>query len=514
MSDRYDVIVIGAGHNGLTAAALLGKRGRRVLVLERRERAGGLAAGEEFHPGYRTAGVLHDTARVRPWVVERLGLRRHGLGFRSDQVPAFLPERDGEGLLLFRDPEYASDELSGRSAEDARRYRDFRAFLGRISPVFRRLSDRPAPDLFETGPGDLYNLGRAALALRLLGKSDMMEVLRIPPMCVADWLGEFFDTDLLKAGLAGPGIEGTFGGPWSPGTTANLLWMECTSGEPVAGGPRALIDALEEAAGANGVEIRCGEAVEGIGVADGEVSGVTISGGEILEAKTVAASCDPRHLFLDLLPSSSLSSSLERDVSNFRSRGTTAKVILALTDYPDFSCRPGLRPERIRIGETIDDLERAFDPVKYRQFARRPALDIVVPTLETPELAPPGHHVFSILMHCAPYDLQGSWSEAAREELYRTVVDTLSEYAPGVEQAIVGHQVLTPLDLESTYGVTGGHLYHGEHATDQLVVRPTPECTGYRTPFEGLFLCGSGSHPGGGITCAPGALAAGVILQA
>jgi len=246
--------------------------------------------------------------------------------------------------------------------------------------------------------------------------------------------------------------------------------------------------------------------VEAIDLDDGTVSGVTLSGGERLEAKKLAASCDPRHLFLDLLSSSALSITLDRNISTFRARGTTAKVNLALSGPPQFSCRPDLKAERIRIGETIDDLERAFDPVKYRRFADNPALDILVPTIERPELAPKGHHVLSMLVQCAPYDLESSWDEPSTDALYRTVVERLAEYAQGIGDAIVGHQVLTPLDLETTYGVSSGHLFHGEHATDQLAVRPTPECAGYRTPFDGLFLCGSGSHPGGGITCAPGAL--------
>jgi len=511
MSQPYDVIVIGAGHNGLTTAALLAKRGRRVLVLERRELVGGLATGEEFHPGYHTAGVLHDTNRIRRWVVEELELERYGLDFRPEPPPVLLAEREGDGLLLYRDPKKARDELSRRSATDAGRYHDYRAFLRHVGPSFRRLADRRPPDLFDPGFGDLLGLGGAALSLRLLGKKDMMEVLRIAPMCVADWLNEWFESDLLKAGLAAPGLEGCFAGPWSPGTTTNLLWMESGVAEPVVGGPRALVDALEKAALTNGVEIRCSSAVEAINLEDGKVSGVTARG-ERLEAESVAASCDPRHLFLDLMPSSDLSAGLEHNISNIRARGSLAKVNLALTAYPDFSCRPGLQAERVRTGETFDELERAFDPVKYRRSSPRPFLDISVPTIEAPALAPDGHHVFSIFVHCAPYDLEGSWSEATKEDIFTAVVDCLSEYAPGVKETITGRQILSPLDLEAAYGVSGGHLFHGEHATDQLVVRPTPECAAYRTPFDGLFLCGSGSHPGGGITCAPGALAARTML--
>lgn len=513
MSDRYDVIVIGAGHNGLTTAALLARRGRKVLVLERRDHVGGLAAGEEFYPGYRTAGVLHDTSRVRRWIVEELRLRSHGLDYRTEPAPTLLPQVDGKGLVLHRDPDAAADELGRHSDKDARRYRDYRDFLSRVSPTFRRLADRPPPNLFESGVGDLVGLGKAAVSVRLLGKKDMMEVLRITPMCIADWLDEWFEGDLLKAGLAASALDGCFAGPWSPGTTTNFLWMESTVAEPIAGGSPALIDALEKAAMANGAEIRCGEPVKEITVENGRVSGVVIRSGERLEAKMVAASCDPRHLFLDLVPSLHLSATLEHDISVFRVRGTTAKVNLALKGPAEFSCRPGLRPERIRVGETVDELERAFDPVKYRQFSRRPALDILVPTIETPELAPAGHHVLSIMVHCAPYGLEGSWNGASKKELCRAVVDRLQEYAPGIRDSIAGHQVLSPYDLESTYGMSGGHLFHGEHATDQLVVRPTPDCTGYRSPYEGLFLCGSGSHPGGGITCAPGALAARRMLK-
>ncbi len=512
MNDRYDVIVIGAGHNGLAAAALLARRGRKVLVVERRPKVGGLAAGEEFHPGYHTAGVLHDTARVRPWVVDQLGLRDHGLVHRAEETPMLLAERDGEGLQLFRDPERAVEELSRRSAGDVGRYRDYRAFLTRVAPTFRRLLDRPPANVFEPGLGDLVQLGRAVLSLRLMGTRDMMETLRIVPMCVADWLDEWFGDDLLKAGLAGPGLEGCFGGPRSPGTVANLLWTESSVETAVAGGPRALIDALEKAAKGSGVEIRCGEAVSQVSVEDGRVSGVTLDGDRRLFARVVAASCDPRHLFLDLVPGAQLALEAASNVAAFRARGTVARVDLALSGYPEFTCRPGVRPQRIWTGERLDDLERAFDPVKYRRFSSRPVLDIAVPTVESPNLAPPDHHVFSILVHCAPHDLEGGWNEASKEELHRTVVETLSEYAPGVDDVIVGRRVLSPLDIAATYGVTGGHLFHGEHAIDQLAVRPTPECAGYRTPLRGLFLCGSGSHPGGGVTCAPGALAARVIL--
>jgi phytoene dehydrogenase-like protein len=513
MSKKYDVVVIGAGHNGLTAAALLAKKGRTVIIVERREIVGGLAAGHEFHPGYWSTGVLHDTTGVRRWVVEGLALEEHGLAFHPAPPPVFVPERDGSGLLLWRDPDAAAEELSRHSAQDGDRYREYRAFLHRITPVMRRLLDRPPPEIFEPRFGDLLDLGRSALALRMLGKRDMMEVLRIVPMCVADYLGEWFDTELVKAALAGPAIYSTWTGPWSPGSNLNLLLDESQSAGPVKGGPQALVAALERAAKALGVEIRTGTEVESLELRDGKVTGVRIRGGDVYEATRVVASCDPKHLFLQLLPPGSSPRQSERNIVNYRTRGTTAKVNLALSGYPKLACRPDLTPTVIRTGETIDELEQAFDPVKYKQLSEEPVLDIHVPTIESPELAPAGHHVFSILVSFTPYDLEGGWNSERKAELYQRVVARLARYAPDLEPAIVGSEVLSPADLESSYGLSGGHLHHGEHSTDQLLVRPTPECARYRTPFEGLFLCGSGSHPGGGITCAPGALAARTMLR-
>ncbi len=513
MSKKNDVVVIGAGHNGLTAAALLARAGRKVIVVEQREVIGGLAAGHELHPGYRSTGVLHDTAGVRRWVVESLELEKHGLAFHATPPPVFVPELNGRGLELFHDPGAAAEELGQHSARDAERYREYRAWLARIAPVFRRLLDRSPPEIFEPGFGDLLGLGRSALSLRLLGKRHMMEILRIAPMCVADYLGEWFESELVRAALAGPAISSTWAGPWSPGTNLNLLLGAAHSDGPVKGGPQALVAALERAARAQGVEIRTGAEVESLELRGGRVTGLRLAGGELIEAASVAASCDPKQVFLRLLPAGSLPRKSEQSIVNYRTRGTTAKVSLALSRYPQLACRPDLTPAVIRTGETLDQLERAFDPVKYRQLAEEPVLDIQVPTIESPELAPAGHHVFSILVSSAPYNLEGGWNDERKADLYQRVVSSLGRYAPDLEDAIVGSEVSTPADLESGYGTTGGHLYHGEHSTDQLVVRPTPECARYRTPFAGLFLCGSGSHPGGGITCAPGALAASTMSR-
>jgi phytoene dehydrogenase-like protein len=509
--NRYDVIVIGAGHNGLTTAALLAKKGRKVLVVEKRAVAGGLAASEEFHPGFRTPGILHDTTALRRSVIQELDLARHGLKLRKDDVPVFAPQKSGRGLLLWRDPQKAEEELAPFSAGDVKAYRGYRAFIGRMAPFLRRVFDDFPPDIATMSFPGLWDLMKKAVSLRMLGKSDMMEILRVGPMCVADWLNEWFETDLLKACLAGPAVFSTYTGPWSPGSNANLLLAEALAEAPVAGGPQALAKALEAAARAAGVEIRTNTEVKELIVDGLTVKGVVLTDGTRLEAAKVAAACDPKQVFLKLVPPAKLPRHVETDIANVRARGTTAKVHLAVSRYPEWVNRPSLKVEYVRTGEHVDELEKAFDAVKYRGFSKAPVLDIYVPTLEAPELAPSGQHVVSILVSFAPHQLEGGWNDAQRAALYETTLATLEAYAPGIRSSIVGHEVLTPADLEARYNLTGGHLHHGEHAADQLLVRPTPACSRYETPFAGLYLCGSGSHPGGGITCAPGAFAARVI---
>jgi phytoene dehydrogenase-like protein len=302
-------------------------------------------------------------------------------------------------------------------------------------------------------------------------------------------------------------------GPWSPGTNLNLILAETLGGLSIKGGPAALVAALDKAARAQGVEIRTDARVTRINLHDGAVSGVTLANGEVLEANQVAASCDPKTLFLKLIPPQLLSMDFERHVLQYRARGMTAKVNLALDRYPELPNRPELQPVFLRTGASIDELERTFDPAKYREFALAPMLEVYVPTLEAPDLAPDGHHVFSVLAHWVPYTLEGGWTDDARGRLLESVLDALESYMPQLRTSIVAAQVQAPVDLETTYGVFGGHVRHGEHATDQLVLRPTPECARYATPIDGLFLCGSGSYPGGGLTGMPGLLGARRMLE-
>ena len=505
---RHDVIVIGAGHNGLATAGLLARRGRKVLVLERRDIVGGLAAGEEFHPGHRSAGLLHDTTGVRAEVVSELELEKHGLKWRPHRPDVLALGDGGESLLVHGDTTKAAAEIGRLSKRDAERYVAYHAFIDRVRPVLGQFLNEPPLDLVNIETISIRDGLRRALKLRGLGRRDMMELLRLPPMCVGDWLDEWFETDLLKTALALPAVAGTFMGPRSPTSNMNLLLWEAAAGPGVVGGGPALISALEAAARAQGVEIRTGAAVERIVVDSGTAQGVIVTGGEEIQAGAVAASCDPKHALLGLLPPGVLPYRATERIRGFRMRGTTAQLLLALDTVPRFAARPNEKIEFARTGSNLLAIERAFDAVKYRTIAEEPILEIAVPSVGAPDLAPQGHAVLSVLVHFAPYDLEPEWNDAERERLGDRVIEILERHLPGVSSNVVSGVVLGPRDIEERYGVTGGHIHHGEHGLDQLLIRPSPECLHYATPIKGLYLCGSGTHPGGGLTCAPARLAA------
>ncbi|MGD8494224.1 MAG: NAD(P)/FAD-dependent oxidoreductase [Desulfobacterales bacterium] len=512
-NNAYDVIVIGAGHNGLTTAALLAKQGRKVLVIERRNTIGGLAAGEEFHPGYHTSGVLHDSSQVRAQVVKGLDLKAHGLEIISGRPSVLALDPDDQGILLGSKERRTAKEINYYSPDDARQYRQYRKFIRHVAGVVNRIFDRLPPATDSANGRTLWDLFKTGFALRRLGKSAMLDLMRIAPMCVADWLNEWFDNNRLKAALAGTGLSGNFAGPWSPGSAFNLLVWECAAKNSLKGGPCSLIASLEKAVLSQGGEIRIAAEANEIRVDEGQIKGVVLKDGELIEAAIVAASCDPRHTFLDLVPGNQIENWQEHRMQHIRGTGTTAKVNLALNSLLEFSGRAGEKIAFARTGHHLDHIEKAFDACKYGRFSTDPILDIHIPTLTDPDLAPAGHSVVSILVHFVPYRAQTRWDQGQKDKLGDTVVNTVQQYAPGLTDAIVARQVLSPVDLEQRYGLVQGHILHGEHALDQLILRPTPECARFHTPIKGLYLCGSGSHPGGGITCGPGALAASVIAQ-
>jgi len=509
----YDAIVLGGGPNGLAAAVRLAGAGRQVLLLERRATLGGLSGAVEFHPGYRVPGILHDDGLLSPTVAARLGLEPHGLAF-VDAPPVFLAEENGPGVLLSRDPARNEGELS---AGDAAAYASYRAFMSRLAPLVERLMTSPPPPLSPAGAGEYWEIVKQGLGVWRLGRAETLELLRVAPMCVADFLQERFASPLVVEALAAPAVLGTWAGPWSAGTNTNLILAEAAPGRPVAGGPAGLVAALERAARAAGVEIRTGCEVTRIRLGgDGRVEGVALEGGETIAAARLVATCDPKRALLDLLEPGALPIRIEEEFRRIRMRGTAAKIHLALSGPLELAARPGERFAAIRVGGGhVDDLERAFDAVKYRHRSTRPQLEIRVPTLADPSLAPAGHHVVSILAGYAPFELEGGWSGAARAALFDAVLAALAPHAPTLASRIVASQTLSPVDLAREYALTGGQLHHGEPALDQLLVmRPAPCAARYATPVPGLFLGGSGSHGGGGVNAAPGLLAAEALLAA
>jgi phytoene dehydrogenase-like protein len=511
----YDAIVIGAGPNGLAAATRLAKAGKKVLILERAPHPGGLSARREFHPGFSVPGILHDDALTTKKAAGELELEKHGLKFRS-APSTYIAEQNGPGILLSADAATTANEIAKRSRHDGDNYSLYRSFLTRIQPVFEKILESDPPPLTPNGWKEVLGLARRGLVALKLKRKEMIELARVAPMCVADFLNEKFETPFLVEALAAPAVASTWSGPWSAGSNTNLLLRECTGGEHLAGGPAALVTALVAAAQAAGAELRTNSDVARIRLSNGgAVAGVTLASGETIDAPVVLSSADPKQTMLALVAPGSLPITIEEEFRRLRARGSAAKVHLALSGPLDLPAAPGGKLEAIRIGGGhVDDLERAFDAIKYRQFSPRPNLDVRIPTVADPSLAPPGQHVVSILVSYAPYTLEGGWTAEARNALGEAVVGELARHAPGVRAQIVAGEVLTPKDLEQEFGLTGGQIHHGELALDQLLVlRPAPSAARYRTSVPGLYLGGAGSHPGGGVRPTAGLLAAEAVLS-
>lgn len=524
MADARDVVLIGGGHNGLVAACYLARAGFRPLVLERRGIVGGAAVTEEIHPGFRCPTLAHSGGPLLPRIAAELDLGRHGFQTLASEVRVLALSPEGKHLPLYDDPSRTASALARHSERDARRYGEFHESLGRIGRLAAPLLSLTPPSVDAPEAGEVWKLLKLGRGFRALPRRDAYRLLRWGPMAVADLVSEWFETELLRAAIAARGTYGMFGGPWSAGTGANFLLQAAIdphSAGPaafVAGGMGALTQALAAAARGLGAEIRTGAEVARIDVRDGRARGVVLSSGEQIAARAVVSNADPKRTFLSLIDPIDLDPDFSHRIRNYRSSGAMGKVNLALSGLPKFSGLdgggPGLLAGRIHVGPEIDYLERAFDAAKYGAYSPHPWCDATIPTVLDPSLAPAGAHVMSVAVQYAPEKLrEGDW-KSQREAFGDAVVKTLAQYAPGLPALVVARQVITPRELEDEYGLTGGHIFHGEQALDQIfAMRPLLGWARYRTPITGLYLCGAGTHPGGHVTGAPGANAAREIAE-
>jgi phytoene dehydrogenase-like protein len=517
-----DAIVIGAGHNGLVAAAYLAKAGRRVLVLERRERVGGILDTIDLGDGYRAPGIVHTVGRLRRSVIEDLGLVAHGLVTVDPAVRVFAPQADGPPLTLWADASRTAVELRDRSLTDAEAYPAFDRRIRALGIFLSYLHAVTPPDVKHPSLADALNGLRLGTAFRRLGKKPGREATRALPMAIADYLAETFESDAVRGAIAGRATQYTAMGPWSAGSTAVLLADSAGNDGGAAGqstiakgGPGALAEALAAAARGFGTDVRTGAEVVGVRTEGHRAVGVVLRDGEEIPARAVVSAADPKRTLVDLVDPVELGPHLRWRASNIRTPGAVSKVNLTLSGLPAFegADTPERLGGRIVIAPSIDYLEHGFDASKYGRISDEPYLEATIPTIHDPSLAPEGGHVMSIVLQWTPRALaEGDW-ESERDHLADLAVKTMEKVSPGLGELVTGRHVLTPLDLEREYGLSGGHVYHAEPGLDQFFAwRPLFGHARYRLGLPGLYLCGSGAHPGGGVTGGPGANAAREIL--
>ena len=524
MAKKYDVLIIGGGHNGLACAAYLARAGRKVLVLERRERVGGAAMSEEVFPGFRFSVFSYVVSLLRPEIIRELELSRHGLHILPLES-TLTPLPNGDYLAQWNDHDQNRRELARHSRRDAEAYDEFGLVLHRMARAVKPLLGMTPPDPASLRPRELTDLARLGRYFRELSQKDLHALWKLLTMSAADYLDEWFEGEALKGTKSASGIIGTLLGPRSPGTAYVLLhhYMGELDGVFRAwgfakGGNGSVSAAIAASAQAAGAEIRCNSPVEKILLSNGRATGVVLEGGEEVAARIVVSGADPRRTFLGLVGEKELPEDFVATIRRFRFRGSSAKVNLALGELPRFTCLPQPGPHMrgaFSISPSIDYLEQAYDDAKYGEISRRPYMDIIIPSMLDPGMAPPGKHVMSIFVQYAPYRLNGGWNDARREQLGDAVVNTLAEYAPNIRSAILHRQVITPADIERIVGLSEGNIFQGELSLQQMFfLRPAPAWARYRTPIRDLWQCGSGTHPGGGVMGASGRNAAHEILRA
>ena len=513
--DRYDAIIIGAGHNGLVCAAYLAQSGRHVLVLEASDTPGGLAASREFHPGFH-ASVAHSVSHFSQKIADDLKLSSHGFDVTSKPLPTVGLSANQDHVVL------SQESVTGTSADDSDAYRDYSRLMRRFARALRPFWLKTMPRIGNNSLAEMTTFAHVGLNIRRIGQHDMREFLRIVSLPARDLMDEYFDNDILKAMLSWDGLIGSKLAPRSPnGAVLAMLYRMAGDSKGShtipAGGVNGMIESLCASATTLGAEIRNGTAVSRIvidGSADGLVArGVELANGEKIEADCIISSTDPQRTFLGLVGVEYLDIGFTNRIRRLRCDGYVAKLHLALSDLPEFE---GLtQPDgRMIAAPNMDAIEFAFDDAKYGDCPKNPVMEIVVPSVQDDSFAPVGQHVLSAHLMYAPYRLKGGWSDTARSLLCDRAIDTIAQYAPRIREQIVHRELLTPADLERNYLVTGGHWHHTELSMDQmLMMRPTYEAAQYGTPIPGLFLCGAGCHPGGGLMGGAGHNAAREILR-
>jgi phytoene dehydrogenase-like protein len=523
MTQHYDVVVIGGGHNGLVNAAYLAKAGKKVLVLERRHVLGGAAVTEEIIPGFLFSECSYVVSLLRPEIIRELDLPRHGL----EILPldgTFSPMPDGNHLWRMNDHAKSIREIRRHSRVDAEAYDEFSKMMTPMCRFVKPMLSMVPPDPTTLNPRDLKQLHFLMQRFRELSSDERYTLIQLMTMSSADFLDQWFETDVLKATMSASGIIGTFLGIRSPGTAYVLLhhYMGEIDGAFRSwgfsrGGTGAISNAIAAAAREAGVEIRTKAPVGKILVKEGRAAGVVLQSGEEITANVISSSVDPHLTFEKFLEPSELPADFLEGVRRYKFRGSSGKVNIALDALPEFKSLPGegahLRGA-ISISPSMEYMERAYDDAKYGHYSRRPYIDMVIPSLTDPSVAPPGKHVLSCFVQYAPYKLaEGTWDEQ-REAFGDNVINTIAEYAPNIKDIIVGRQILTPLDLEREFGLTQGNIFQGELSLEQLFfLRPVAGWAYYRTPVDNLYMCGSATHPGGGIMGANGRIASQVILK-